>query len=60
MRDGTRATRFVSLKHTANIEDVRAIAVRRLPMAVKDFIEGGAEDEVTVRRNREDFQRLVL
>lgn len=58
MRDGTKATRFISLKHTTNVEDVRAIATRRLPMAVKDFIEGGAEDEITLRRNREDFQAL--
>lgn len=34
------------------------MARRRLPRAVSDFIEGGAEDEVTLRRNRDAFDRI--
>lgn len=43
-----------------NIEDLRRIARRRLPRAVFDFVEGGAEDEVTLRKNREAFERTDL
>lgn len=43
-----------------NIEDLRRRARRRLPRAVFDFIDGAAEDEVTLRRNREAFERLTF
>jgi isopentenyl diphosphate isomerase/L-lactate dehydrogenase-like FMN-dependent dehydrogenase len=43
-----------------NIEDVRSIARRRLPRIAFDFVEGGAEDEVTLRANRSAFQELAL
>ena len=36
------------------------MATRRLPVAVNDFIEGGAEDEITVARNRTAFQALTF
>ncbi len=34
-----------------NIDDLRRQAKRKLPLAVFDFIDGGAEDEVTLRQN---------
>src|ERR687885_73145 len=43
-----------------NIEDLRVRARRRLPRAVFDFIDGGAEDEVSLRANRTAFQRLTF
>ena len=43
-----------------NIEDLRRLARRRLPRALFEFVDGGAHDEVTLRANREDFQRLNL
>src|SRR3954465_283136 len=43
-----------------NIDDVRAIAKRRLPRVAFDFIDGGAEDEITLRANRSAFQELAL
>src|SRR5215212_3359878 len=43
-----------------NIDDLRRLARRRLPRAVFDFADGGAEDEVTLRANRSDFGRLVF
>jgi L-lactate dehydrogenase (cytochrome) len=43
-----------------SIEDLRRQSRRRLPRAVFDFIDGGAEDEVTLRRNREAFDRVAL
>ncbi len=42
------------------IEDLRRASRRRLPRAVFDFIDGGAEDEVTLRRNRAAFERVAL
>ncbi|WPB79479.1 alpha-hydroxy acid oxidase [Archangium violaceum] len=39
----------------ANIEDVRQRARRRLPRFLFDFVEGGADDEVTVHANRRAF-----
>jgi (S)-mandelate dehydrogenase len=43
-----------------NIEGLRIAAKRRLPRAVFDFIDGGAEDERTLRGNREAFERVRL
>jgi len=42
------------------IDDLRRASRRRLPRAVFDFIDGGAEDEVTLRRNRRAFERFAL
>jgi len=44
----------------ANIEDLRRLARRRLPRALFDFVDGGAQDEVTLRANQSDFQKLAL
>src|SRR5678816_699116 len=43
-----------------NIEDLRVLARRRLPRAIFDFFDGGAEDEVTLRENRAAFERVRL
>lgn len=40
-----------------SIADLRGIARRRLPRAVFDFIDGGAEDELTLAANRQAFER---
>ncbi len=44
----------------ANIEDYRARARRRLPRMFFDDLDGGSFSEVTLRRNRSDFDALVL
>ncbi|MGA7538006.1 MAG: alpha-hydroxy acid oxidase [Steroidobacteraceae bacterium] len=41
-----------------NIADLRAIARRRVPGFVFEYLEGGGEDETTLRRNREAFAAL--
>ena len=43
------------LATAANTDDLRRIAKRRLPGGVFDYIDGGAEDERTMRANREAF-----
>jgi isopentenyl diphosphate isomerase/L-lactate dehydrogenase-like FMN-dependent dehydrogenase len=42
------------------VEDYRRLARRRLPRVAVDFIDGGADSEVTLRRNVEAFERLSL
>jgi (S)-mandelate dehydrogenase len=42
------------------IEDLRNLARRRLPHAVFDLFDGGAEDEDTLRANRTAFDRARL
>lgn len=46
------------LENAISIDDLRAIARRRLPRFVFDYVDGGAEDERTLRGNREAFARL--
>ena len=43
-----------------SIEDLRQAANRRLPRAVFDFFDGGAEDELTLQDNAAAYQRLRL
>jgi (S)-mandelate dehydrogenase len=43
-----------------SIEELRLAAKHRLPRAVFDFIDGGAEDERTLRENRAAFERVRL
>ncbi|MEB5964140.1 MULTISPECIES: alpha-hydroxy-acid oxidizing protein [Comamonas] len=45
----------MTLEHCINIEDLRVAARRRLPRMVFDFVEGGAEDETGLARNRNTF-----
>ena len=51
-----RARRVV--RRARSIEDLRRAARARLPRAVFEFIDGGAEDESTLRANRAAFERL--
>ena len=46
------------LARAADSEDLRRIARRRLPRGVFDYIDGAAEDEVSLGRNRDAFHRL--
>jgi isopentenyl diphosphate isomerase/L-lactate dehydrogenase-like FMN-dependent dehydrogenase len=44
----------------SSVADVRAEARRRLPRVVFDFVDGGADDEVTLRRNTEAFDGIAF
>ncbi|MEO8158581.1 MAG: alpha-hydroxy acid oxidase [Betaproteobacteria bacterium] len=49
------------LKHHAySIAAMRKLARRRLPRAVFDFVDGGAEDEVTLQRNEAAFREVSI
>lgn len=39
---------------------MRQLARRRLPRAVFDFVDGGAEDEVTLQANETAFRDISL
>lgn len=41
-----------------NVEDLRRLARRRLPRVVFDYLDGGAEDEITLRANRQVFDAI--
>jgi isopentenyl diphosphate isomerase/L-lactate dehydrogenase-like FMN-dependent dehydrogenase len=43
-----------------NLDDYRDAAKRRLPKSVFDVIDGGAGDELTLRRNRTAFEHIAL
>src|SRR5271170_2993729 len=43
-----------------NIHDLRRMAKRRLPDVVFDYLDGGAEDEVTLRENEQSFGELTF
>jgi L-lactate dehydrogenase (cytochrome) len=48
------------VKPALNIEDLRQMARRRVPRVVFDYIDGGAEDEITLRENCAAFDRLTF
>lgn len=48
------------LARAYSIEDLRRLARRRIPSGAFAYIEGGGEDEVTMRRNRAAFEDYEL
>jgi isopentenyl diphosphate isomerase/L-lactate dehydrogenase-like FMN-dependent dehydrogenase len=52
--------RSVEPPHVLNINDLRRMAERRLPRVVFDYIDGGADAEVTLRDNVRAFEQLTF
>jgi L-lactate dehydrogenase (cytochrome) len=52
--------RPVTSPHAINISDLRRIAKRRLPAVVFDYLDGGAEGEVTLRENCRVFDDVTF
>jgi isopentenyl diphosphate isomerase/L-lactate dehydrogenase-like FMN-dependent dehydrogenase len=52
--------RSVAPPRVINIEDLRRAARRRLPRVVFDYIDGGAEDERTLRANCRAFEEVTF
>ena len=46
------------LRKVANVDDLRSLAKRRLPAGVFDYIDGGAEDEITLRNNVDAYRNV--
>src|SRR2546426_1526735 len=55
-----RLSRSIQPPRVMNIEDLRRAAKRRLPRVVFDYIDGGAEDESTLRTNCRAFETVTL
>src|SRR5437763_14147996 len=55
-----RLSRSVEPPRVLNIEDLRRAAKRRLPRVVFEYIDGGAEDESTLRANCRAFEAVTL
>jgi L-lactate dehydrogenase (cytochrome) len=50
----------VDMSRIVNVEDLRRAARRRLPRSVFDYIDGGADGEVTLRENVRAFQDVAF
>ncbi len=48
------------LRRGVSVADLRSIAKRRLPHGVFDYIDGGAEDELTLASNTEAYRRVTF
>lgn len=57
-RTGTRLEHRLS--RAANIADLRKRAKRRTPKAAFDYVDGAADDEISIRRSRDLFRSLEL
>ncbi len=48
------------LKSCINIDDLGRLAAKKVPLPVSDYVEGGADDEVTLRHNCSAFNRYQI
>ena len=53
-------TRSVAPPHVLNIGDLRRIAKRRIPRMAFDYIDGGADREITLRDNCAAFDQVLF
>ncbi len=54
------SSKSVKSPRVVNIEDLRNLARRRLPRMVFDYLDGGAEAEVTLRENCRAFESVTF
>ena len=50
----------MNLKDCHNIEDFRKLAKKKLPSPIFNYIDGGADDEITLKRNTDSFNKCDL
>jgi isopentenyl diphosphate isomerase/L-lactate dehydrogenase-like FMN-dependent dehydrogenase len=56
----TKLSRAPISSRVVSIADLRSLARRRLPKAVFDYLDGGAEGEVTLRENCRVFEDVTF
>ena len=56
----TKASRFIASPRVVCIQDFRPLAFERVPKAVFDYLDGGAEAEVTLRENCRVFEDVTF
>src|SRR2546426_12756685 len=54
------SSKSVKSPRVVNIEDLRNLARRRLPKMVFDYLDGGAEAEITLRENCRAFESVTF
>ena len=50
----------MNLKDCHNVEDFRKLAKKKLPSPIFHYIDGGSDDEITLRRNTDSFNKCDL
>ena len=50
----------MNLNDCHNFNDFRKLAKKKLPSPIFNYIDGGAEDEVTLKRNTDSFNKCDL
>jgi len=50
----------MNLKDCHNVEDFRKLAKKKLPSPIFHYIDGGSDDEVTLKRNTDSFNKCVV
>ena len=50
----------MNLKDCHNVEDFRKLAKKKLPSPIFHYIDGGADDEITLKRNTDSFNNCDL
>ena len=50
----------MSLSSCYNVEDFRRLAKKNLPAPIFHYIDGGSDDEITLKRNTESFSKCDL
>ncbi|MEP6963258.1 MAG: alpha-hydroxy acid oxidase, partial [Acidobacteriota bacterium] len=49
-----------ALERVVHIEDLRLLAMRRVPRSIFDYVDGGADGEVTLRENRRSWDDVLF
>ena len=60
MTPRTFRPKSMNIENAINIADLRRAARARLPRIVFEYLEGGAEDEITLARNRAVFEQVAF
>ena len=50
----------MGIKHCNNTNDFRVLAKKRVPSPIFHYIDGGADDEITLKQNTEAFEKCDL
>ena len=50
----------MNLKDCHNVEDFKKLAKKKLPAPIFHYIDGGADDEITLNRNTDAFNECDL
>ena len=50
----------MSIKNCYNYKDFRNLAKKKLPSPIFHYIDGGADDEITLKRNTDSFNNCDL